>query len=201
MGIDWIKIERDEKHRINKIREKTGFYDYSDEEHSLITDAKLIEYLDSVLRKSKKLLFDITDISFEKNIKFTKDFDNLRVELDIFLDELKIRHCEWKNIGEGLIKEIIKADLELIIESENLNKKLEHLAKEMLDFKQIKIKGHAVVYQPEFWKEVEKEYEEINRMIKSMARVFMKRELICNVKNKRIREVMEKIEKTLKEKI
>ena len=201
MPLDWEQVVKDMKFRIDEIKAHVKYYDYSDQENSLITDEKLVEYMQDELRKAKSMLFDITDISFGRQINLSKDFQNLRDELDIFLDEIKLRHCEWKGLNEEWIKKIIKTDLDLINGIKELNKKLDHVRREILDFKQIKIKDHTVVYEPDFWKETEKDYWELKNMIDHLVFSFKEREVICNIKRASIEKTLKKIEKELKEKI
>ena len=200
MPIDWNTVSLDMKASVDEIKARVKHYNYSDTEASLATDERFIEFLQDELRKSKARLYDITDVSFGRNITLTRDFQNLRDELDIFLDEIKLRHCEWKALTDGWIKKIIGIDLELIRGIGELNARLEKVLRKILDFRQVRIKDHAVVYEPDFWKDVEADYAELKGMIDGLVILFKERETVCNIRKVSLEKTFRKIEKEMKEK-
>ncbi len=198
MEIDWTTIRRNVKFKIDEIRKHIRDYDYSDTDNSIATDHRVMEYVQSELRKSKKKLFDITDVSFGRAIELSKDFQNLRDDIDIFLDEIKLRRCEWKDLDGEWVERIIKIDLTLIEGIKKLNETLDRILREVLDFKQIRIKDHTVVYEPDFWKTISKDYDGVKKQIHGLFMLFKEREAACNIRQLSLEKTMERIKEELR---
>jgi hypothetical protein len=90
-------------------------YSYGEEHEALHTDERFTGVVLAELRKSKAMLFTLLDTSYQmQRESLTKDLHGIRDDLDIFLDELKVRRLRWDpGISSSALREIIRLDADI----------------------------------------------------------------------------------------
>ena len=132
--IDWKDVRDSLRSKVKMMEEHIPLYEYSEESKALVTDEKMTSLILKELRKSKKRLFDLLDTSYEMQREFlTKDLHSMRDDIDIFLDELKVRRLKWdRELSTQTVKEIVKLDVEILNNTLLLEKEIDELRKALI---------------------------------------------------------------------
>lgn len=178
--VDWEKVEQSRSIEIKAMRRLISGYDYSTEDMAEATDNKICGLMIKEVRKAKDKLFYIIQVAYELHEEsLDRNFQNLRDELDIFSDEIKVRNFHWsKDMSQEWMDKLIMHDHSLFRQMNKLNQELEGLYHTFMDV----IKLYPKKTNP-------KELEQVKQMIKLLEKAtdqivltFREREVICNLK-------------------
>ncbi len=178
--VDWEKTKKSRSIEIKAMQRLISSYDYSSEDLAEATDHKICELMIKEIRKAKDKLFHIIQVAYELHEEsLDKYFQNLRDELDIFSDEIKVRNFNWsKDITQEWMEKLISHDHSMFKQVNKLNQELEGLYHTFMDVIQLYPK-----------KTNPKELEQVKQMIKLLEKAadqivltFREREVICNLK-------------------
>ncbi len=201
---DWEEAKTSSLTKMNQISKIIRDYGYSNKTKSMITDEKVCDFLVKKIREAKEKLFRMIETMYEltEEKKLNKRLQKLKDELDIFSDEIKIRHCEWKDLGAEWLRKIIEHDAGLIAGLQKLNNDLEDISKEMIKFVKLRVDGKGeVMYDKKFWKDMENIINGIEEEIDSLVRTFKEREAICNIRAISLEKTFQKMQENIEEEV
>ena len=188
--------------RVKEIEKLIPSYEYSSPHHVSHTDDKVKDLILSELRSSKKLLFNILETAFEQQKEgMAKDIHKIRDDIDIFLDEVKIRHpIKWpESIPQEFLEKIVVHDSEIVREIPKLNSRLEEIGKMLLDIE--KERPGAVPYDREQSARLHANVSEIKKLVDELVRLFKEREMLINLKHIRREREYEGVRREMETKI
>ncbi|MBI4019718.1 MAG: hypothetical protein HY367_00170 [Candidatus Aenigmarchaeota archaeon] len=198
----WKDVSNRDAWRIREIERFVKPYDYSTREKSIATDDKVCEFFIKQLREAKGKLFNTIQLMFERQMKGLEAFESVRQDVDIFSDEVKVRHCEWRDVKPEWVGKIMEIDLELIRGTQELLAVLHEVYEEALNWKKIRLIDHAaMVYDPDIEKKLVRYARGVRLMVGDLARTFQERDMVCNLKKLEMRRTMERIKRKAGEKI
>ena len=182
----WKEVKTKMWARVKDIEKEIPGYDYSETHHMIVTDDKVKDMFILELRKSKKTLFNVLETAYEQQKEgMTKDLHKLRDDVDIFLDEVKVKHpVKWpESIPQEFLEKIVTHDSDILKELPKLNAKLEEIAKLLLDIE--KERAGAVPYDREQADRLHRNVSEAKKLADGLVRLFKERELLINLKHLR----------------
>lgn len=191
----WKQVSGDLFPKIQELKKIVKSYSYKNLEESKITDEKLCQYFITELSKAKRLVFSISDLCFSLQIgqEVISKTDVMRDEIDIFSDEIKIRHCEWRGMFPEILEKIVKYDLEILIGLKTLLKDLENVVKNIIAQKK--------PYPDKFWQQVNKSFAKIRKRVRDLAIKFKERETLCNIHPITLERTFNKIKQEIEWKV
>jgi len=177
----WKEVKTKMWARIKEIEKSIPNYDYSEKHLMMSTDERMTDVVHEELRKSKKILFEIIETSYEQQKEgLTIDLQKLKDDIDIFLDGVKIKHVKWPDrIPEEFLGKIVTHDSEILKQLPRLNAQLQSIRELILG---IEVPGTSL-----FDKE---QLDKLNRMAKEakeqatgLVQLFKEREFLLNLKH------------------
>ncbi len=168
------------------VKELSGMvreYSYEDGQTSMVTDEKVCNLLLKEMRRAKQLLFFLEETLYSLQMDDGRTDDNLsllKTESDIFVDEVRMRYCEWKGMDQTLLEKLVAHDYKLITEARGLNGLLESANEKSMQLKNLRI-GQKTVNR-EIWEAIRKDISGAEERIDRIVRTFKERESICNIK-------------------
>ena len=168
--------------RVKEIEKDIPSYDYSEVHHMTATDDKVKDLVVDELRKSKKLLFNILETAYEQQKEgLTTDLHKIRDDLDIFLDEVKVKHeVRWpQKIPEEFLEKIVAHDSEILRAIPRLNGELEDIEKHMLGME----KPGSNLFDREQLDKLNGKTLSVKNHASEIVRLFKERELLVNLKH------------------
>jgi hypothetical protein len=176
----WERVNKKMGIDIKAVGKLIRDYDYSTEDRAEATDVKICSFMIEEIRKAKDKLFNIIQTSYELHEgSLNRYFQGLKDDLDIFSDEIKVRHFEWsKDISDEWMERLIKHDHELIGHTHKLNQELEGIYQLVMDV----IKLYPERTNPEELEQVRKMIKVLEKDIDNIVLIFKEREAICNIK-------------------
>lgn len=179
----WKKASGEAFHKLADLKQLVPGYSYESQEYSLATDEQLCAFITTSLSTAKRLLYNISDLLFSLQLGegLLDKIQNMRIEVDILSDEIKIRHCEWREIPPEFLLKIIKHDHSLTEKAHQLNLDIELLFNGILT--ETKRSRHNKRYHlpKHFWSTVDKGLDQIRLDTKELAILFKEREVMCNI--------------------
>jgi len=193
----WKEVSGETFSQIQAIKLLIKDYSYQDQHTSQVTDERFCSFLLGGLAKAKKQIYNISDLCFclhigEHILPLT---DLMRDELDIFSDEIKIRHCHWRDIDVESLKKIVKQDLSLLKGVEQLNRNLEIVYSAILTESK---KGKPA---KEFWKKIKDSLVTIRKHLRELVILFKEREILCNLHPLTLERTFKKMQEEIREKV
>ena len=167
--------------RIKEIEKSIPNYDYSEKHRMMATDEKMTDLIHDELRKSKKLLFNILENSYEQQKEgLTNDLQKIRDDLDIFLDGVKIKHVKWpESIPGEFMEKIVIHDSDMLREIPKLNSELEEMEKQILFME----KPGTSLFDREVLDKLNARTLDVKNRVNLLVRLFKERELLLNLKH------------------
>jgi len=195
----WKEVKTKMWARIKEIEKSIPGYDYSEKHHIISTDEKMSDLVHEELRKSKKLLFNILEGSYEQQKEgLTNDLQKIRDELDIFLDSVKIKHVKWpETIPEEFLEKIVIHDSEILREIPKLNSELEEIEKQILGME----KPGTSLFDRELLDKLNARTLDIKNRVAELINLFKERELLLNLKHVHREDVYEELRSGMETKI
>ncbi|MCX6814989.1 MAG: hypothetical protein NTY20_05060 [Candidatus Aenigmarchaeota archaeon] len=177
----WKEVKTKMWARIKEIEKLIPSYDYSEKHYMISTDEKMTDLVHDELRKSKKILFNIIENSYEQQKEgLTTDLQKIRDDIDIFLDGVKIKHVKWpETIPEEFLEKIVIHDSELLREIPRLNSELEEIEKQLL----VMEKPGTSLFDREQLDKLNARTLAIKNRVAELVRLFKERELLLNLKH------------------
>jgi hypothetical protein len=177
----WKEVKTKMWARIKEIEKSIPSYDYSEKHHIISTDEKMTDLIHDELRKSKKLLFNILENSYEQQKEgLATDLQKIRDDLDIFLDGVKIKHVKWpETIPEEFLEKIVIHDSEILREIPKLNSELEDIERQILGME----KPGTSLFDRELLDKLNARTLDIKNKVSELVRLFKERELLLNLKH------------------
>lgn len=178
--VDWNKIETSMSIEIKAIRKFLKDYGYSDDSSAVTTDEKFCSFIIEEIRKAKDTLFHVIQNAYELHEEsLNKHFERLRDDLDIFSDEIKIRHFEWsKGTAQEWMERLVKHDYRLIKNMRVLNEELREVHSVFLRV----IELYPKKTNPENLKKVKEMINLLDKVVDNIVLTFKEREVIINLK-------------------
>lgn len=178
--VDWNKIETSMSIEIKAIRKFLKDYGYSDDSSAVTTDEKFCNFIIEEIRKAKDTLFHVIQNAYELHEEsLNKHFERLRDDLDIFSDEIKIRHFEWsKGTAQEWMERLVKHDYRLIKNMRVLNEELREVHSVFLRV----IELYPKKTNPENLKKVKEMINLLDKVVDNIVLTFKEREVIINLK-------------------
>jgi hypothetical protein len=179
--IDWKDVRDALRSRVRRMEEHIPAYDYSEEHRALRTDEKVVALILRELRKSKGKLFDLLDTSYEmQRESLTKDLHSMRDDIDIFLDELKVRRIKWdREMSTQTAKDIVKLDVEILNNTLLLEKEIEGLKKALLSAKKT-----AGGFPENYLEGIEKRKAQAKKVARALVVAFKLRDALFGLERK-----------------
>ena len=168
--------------RIKEIEKDVHDYDYSETHRMMATDDRLKDHLLKELRKSKKILFNIIEDSYEQQKEgLTNDLHKIRDEVDVLLDEMKVTHADkWpESIPQEFLEKIVTHDSEMLRAVPKLNSMLEEAHKQILNMEK---PGTGLFDRQEFDR-LNARSKAIKDMVAGLVKLFRERELLINLRH------------------
>lgn len=176
----WERVNKKMGIDIKAVGKLIRDYDYSTEDRAEATDVRICSFMIEEIRKAKDKLFHIIQTSYELHEEsLNRYFQGLRDDLDIFSDEIKVRHFEWsRDISDEWLERLIKHDRELVNQTHKLNQELEGVYQVLMDV----IKLYPEKTNPGELKQIRKMIKVLEKAIDKIVLTFKEREVICNIK-------------------
>ena len=195
---EWKQAASETSEDIKRIKKLIRYYEYSSRENSIITDEKICDFFVRKIREAKDMLFGMIETMYElqEEKMINKKLEELKDTLDIFSDEIKVRHCEWKDIDLEWIKKLVKHDEYLLSGLVDLNSFLENFSRDILKSEEIRSDG-TVVYDKLFWEDMEGRAKKAEEQIERLVIAFRERDAICNIKPISLERTFQKIRKEI----
>jgi hypothetical protein len=177
----WKEVKTKMWARIKEIEKSIPSYDYSEKHHIMATDEKMTDLIHDELRKSKNLLFNILENSYEQQKEgLTNDLQKIRDDIDIFLDGVKIKHVKWPEaIPEEFLEKIVIHDSEILREIPKMNSELEDIEKQILGME----KPGTSLFDRELLDKLNAKTLDIKNHVNGLVKLFKERELLLNLKH------------------
>jgi hypothetical protein len=188
--------------RVKEIEKLIPSYEYSGPHHVSHTDDMVKDIIVGELRASKKLLFNILETAYEQQKEgMIKDLHKIRDDIDIFLDEVKIRHpIKWpESIPQEFLEKIVIHDSEIIREIPKLNSRLEEVGKMLLDIE--KERAGAVPFDREQTAKLHSRISEVKKLADELVKLFKEREMLINLKHIRHEREYEDVRREMETKV
>jgi hypothetical protein len=191
----WDIVSGESHGKIAEMQKTIKGYSYRNREISASTDEKICGHFIRRLARTKKLLFSISDTCFslqagEKILPLT---DIMRDEVDILSDEIKVRHCEWKDIPPAFLNRLISHDLKMVKGLRKVNKNLEAV------FRGIVRGAKKGKKDRDLWKKARKSLLLIRKQIRGLAILFRERETLCNIHPLTLERSFRKMQQEIRE--
>ena len=190
----WARAAGKRAQAIRELERLIPFYEYSSSDTAMATNDKFCKLILEKLRVSKDILFNIINTCYEMHIggEF-KEFESIRDELDIFLDEIKVLHMRWnRGMSEKWLEKIISHDLNIIKNSDQLAKNLEILFKKIM---------RAEKRDSAFWNGMSKDTTVVEEQLDGIVRMFKEREALLNLRPLSFEKTYRAARKEISEKI
>lgn len=199
MGKEWDDVKTEMSSEFSKLKKAAPGYSYEDTHAAIATDEKFCNFIVEQIRVSKDRLFNITELLYELKIDaLSKLAEDLRNDIDIFSDEIKVRHSSMDILTEHWAKRIVRHDYDLMEGIGELNARLERLLRMITDLRKIGSRGP---YQPDELEKIRKEVKNICGSVDELVRIFKEREAICNIKSVSFDRIYRKIKRDVKGRI
>lgn len=180
---DWSFTTEAKRAHYTIMKRKVKYYKYSGQETAARTDEAVCDYFIKKLHEIKNKVFYLTQNSYELHKEdLTKKFDNLRLDVDIFSDEIKMRHSVFKNLNRELLGYLVEHDFHTIEAMSNFNQSLSDAHDKLMASKDINVK-------------------ELRSELANIVILFKERELITNLKRVSLRKSYRRLSKEIEEKI
>jgi hypothetical protein len=180
----WKEVKTKMWARIKEIEKEIPAYDYSEMHRMIATDDRMKDILLDELRKSKKLLFNILEVAYEQQKEgLTADLHNIRDDIDIFLDEVKVKHeIKWpEKIPEEFLEKIVAHDSEILRAIPKLNGELEEVQRQIL----VMEKPGTSFFDREQLGNLNERTRSVKTHTLEIVKLFKERELLLNLKHVR----------------
>ena len=184
MSDSWKEVKVKMWARIKELEKAIPAYEYSEAHNVNATDEKVKEIFLKELRESKKSLFYMLESAYEQQKEgMTRDVLKLRDDIDIFLDEVKIKHTiKWpEDIPLEFLEKIVIHDSDIIKELPKLNQKLEEAGKILMDLE--KERPGAVPFDREQEDKLHSRLSEAKRLADELVKLFKEREMLLNLRH------------------
>ena len=178
----WKEVKTKMWARIKEIEKDIPAYDYSEMHHMIATDDKVKDLMVDELRRSKKLLFNILEGAYEQQKEgLTPDLQKIRDDIDIFLDEVKVKHeIKWpQKIPEEFLEKIVTHDSEILRDIPRLNGELEEIHKHILGME----KPGTSLFDREQLDKLNAKTLSVKNHAAEIVKLFKERELLLNLKH------------------
>jgi hypothetical protein len=198
--VDWKQVRSLARESLTMEKQVDG-YSYADRHSSIATDEKLCRLVIGKVSDAKSSIFSIIDLLFEleKKEPVSVHMQRIKDELDIFSDEIKVRHCEWKGLNVKWTVNLVKHDYDIVTGLERLNGKLGSVYDKMLADKALLSDDELA--EARLWKAMKKEIPAIEELVDSLVELFKEREGICNLRpaalEKTYKSIQERIERQI----
>jgi len=172
-------------------------YSYADKPESIATDGKVCGQVVDGIRQAKGTLFNIIELLYEVEKKEPKSsgVQKLKDELDIFSDEIKVRHCEWKELDEKWMAKLVEHDLDLVEGMKRMNEDLQALYEKVLASKALLSESEEV--DERIWAPIKNALLDTEKQLDKLVILFKEREGICNLKPLALEKTYEKIQERI----
>lgn len=198
--VDWKQVKSLAREVLTLEKAVKG-YSYADKHLSIATDDKLCKLVIGRISEAKSTIFSIIDLLFEleKKEPITVHMQKIKDDLDIFSDEIKVRHCEWKGLNIKWSVNLVKHDHDIVKGLDRLNGVLRRLYEKMMVDKAL-MSGDELA-EARLWKAMKKELPAIEELVDFLVELFKEREGICNLRpaalEKTYKSIQERIERQI----
>ena len=192
----WKEASGDEHIRLRSLQHLIKWYSYQSKHDCELTDEKIAAHLVKELSLFKRHLYSISDMCFSLHVgdNLMRPLQMMRDEVDIFSDEIKIRHCEWDDIPANFLRKMIRTDHALFQGLEVLLADIDALFRSILAANKKKEKP-----SPAFWNRTRKQLLGVRNTMKELVILFKEREAICNINPITLKRTFQQIQREIRD--
>ncbi len=177
----WKKAKEETSIILKDLEKMVPGYSYEDGTEAIATDQKMGDLIVKAIRNCKNRLFFTIQLLYElQHENLNRDLEHLKDEIDIFSDEIKIRHCKWSYSSPELLKKLVRQDYRLICMLRELDSLLGQIHKDAAEIKEIRT-GHKPEFEPGGVARLKQDTRKAFDLVKEMVVLFKEREVICNL--------------------
>jgi hypothetical protein len=190
----WSDVVNKHKSAIAKLETEIKGYSYGDDSQTISTDEKFCAWLVVQLRHAKKKLFIITETLYGMHLesKLDKLAEDLKNAIDIFSDEIKVRHIKCK--PSPLFEELVRHDIEIVNSMKDMNSNLEKLYDQMMAGLKQPYNGRR---DTELWQNIKEKLKECISQFDRIVQLFKERDAICNIRPLSLQKTYQLIRKAI----
>jgi hypothetical protein len=194
--VDWKQVESLAPEARSMEKSIRG-YSYEYKELALVTDDKVCHLFVNGISDVKNSIFQIIDLLYEleKKEPISKELQRLKDELDIFSDEVKARHCDWKDLNEKWTVKLVEHDHSLLSGLDKLNNDMQKLFKRVVTDRSLLSPDDKS--QAMLWSEIKKQIPSLEKQVDELVRLFKEREGICNLRPLSLQKTYEKVKQRI----
>jgi len=180
----WSRVKITKRALFDELVKVFPRYEYSTLQMCSATDDKICEYFINKLSEAKRKAFHLLQNSYELHYEdLVPKFDHLRLDIDIFSDEIKMRYTNFKKITEEFMEELMQHDLEIVRSLDVFLLQLDDTHDKLI-----------ATYKPI-------DVKELRRSLANIVILFKERELITNLKHVSLKRTYNRMRVEIKEKI
>ena len=131
---DWMKVRRRVGQEMQAVDKLIPHYNYALKGKARDTDENVREALRKELVRAKETLFSIVELAYKDEEKeIAGGLESVRDEIDLLLEEVKDQVLFWnEKLTDGDMEKIVRADVALVKNSQELNGILEDIKRQVL---------------------------------------------------------------------
>ncbi len=195
----WKKAREETSFILKHLEKMVPGYSYEDETEAIATDQKMGDLIVKALRNCKNRLFFTIQLLYElQHESLNRDIEHLKDEIDIFSDEIKIRHCKWSYSSPELLKKLVRHDYRLICMLRELDSLLEQIHRDASEIREIRT-GHQPEFEPGGVARLKQDTRKAFDIVKEMVVLFKEREVVCNLEPATLEKTLGSISKEMAE--
>lgn len=159
---EWVRAKNEVKEFRYMEKLVTG-YSYKNEKESKLTDKGIRDLIADELNRSKNILFNLMRLAYkEEEDEIASNIEEVRDEIELFLNEIKTPLMWNDKLSKQSFERIIKSDLTLIKNTQQLTEILNGLYDQVLQSKA---------------KDLIRKSEELRKYVIELRQVFKERKL------------------------
>ena len=176
---EWEDVKLRLWSKVKKLKKYIPDYSYSDSNHVYSTDEKFCGFVIQKLRGVKWKVVDVLNMLFETGVNNLERLEKTKNEIDMFLDEVKIRELSCRrSITSEVLDTIVEYDFNITEELEKLKKEIELL----FEFS-LKVETPASrMFDEKDIVELNKKVQTIEKHVKKIREMFEERDKLINLK-------------------
>lgn len=131
---DWMKVKRRVGQDLGELEKLIPHYNYALKDRARATDEGVRKALRKELVRARETLFSMVEPAYrEREGEIARGLEAVRDEIDLLLEELKDQVLLWnEKLTDGDMEKIVRADIALVKNSQELNKILEDMKDQVL---------------------------------------------------------------------
>ena len=191
---EWEDVKLRLWSKVKKLKKHIPDYGYSDSNRVYSTDEKFCGFVIQKLRDVKWKIVDVLNMLFETGVNNLEMLEKTKNEIDMFLDEVKIRELSCRrSITSEVLDSIVEYDFNITEELEKLKRETELL----FEFS-LKIETPANrMFDEKDIVELNKKVQTIEKHVKKIREMFEERDKLINLKKLHLLDFVKEKIKTI----